>query len=69
MKAIADSWLPLNLHALHHRFKKGKEKENEKAIKERSKSGGLVIKCHAKAVKKVMGKGKNFLEGWPRKSC
>ena len=34
-----------------------------------SKSGGLVIKnsCHAKAVKKVMGKGINFLEGGPGK--
>ena len=34
-----------------------------------SKSGGLVIKnsCHAKAVKKVMGKGINFLEGGPVK--
>ena len=44
--------------------------ENDKStIKESSKSGGLVINnpCHAKAVKKVMGKGINFLEDGPRK--
>ena len=41
----------------------------KKTIKERRKSGVLVInnQCHAKAVKKVMGKGINFLEGGPEK--
>ena len=36
---------------------------------EKRKSGGLVINnwCHAKAMKKVMGKGINFLEGGPVK--
>ena len=47
----------------HHRIDK------KKTIKERRKSGGLVInnQCHAKAVKKVMGKGINFHEGGPEK--
>ena len=57
---IADSWLPLKYNVLYHWFKK------EKAIKERSKSGGNQKLVPRKSCE-IMGKGINFHAGGPGK--
>ena len=65
---IAESWLPLKYHVLHHRFKKRKRKRKCNRRK-REKVGVINNSWHAKALKKVMGKGIKFPWGWPRNSC
>ena len=65
---IAESWLPLTYHVLHHRFKKRKRKR--KCNKRKGVKVGVINNSwHAKALKKVMGKGIKFPLGWLRNSC